>query len=52
MHVTTPTTGLERLLRIPPDMPPRLIADIEAYNALVALQERLVATAPWYQRLA
>lgn len=42
----------ERRLQIPASMPERLIRDIESYNELVALQERLLPTAPWYQRLA
>lgn len=47
----TPLT-LERRFALPPNAPPRLIEDIEAYSALVDLQNKMGATAPWYQRLA
>lgn len=43
---------LERKLQVPIGAPPRLLEDIEAYSALVELQSKLVATAPWFQQLA
>lgn len=43
---------LERSFRIPADAPARLVEDIEAYSALVDLQNKLGSIAPWYQRLA
>ncbi|HUR68519.1 MAG TPA: hypothetical protein VM370_04675 [Candidatus Thermoplasmatota archaeon] len=46
-----PTT-LERRFQLPQDAPPRLIEDIQAYSALVDLQDRMVHSAPWFQRLA
>ena len=46
-----PTT-MERRLQIPQTAPQKLIDDIETYNALIALQERMQLTAPWYLRLA
>ena len=42
---------LERRFSIPPNAHARLIEDIEAYSALVDLQNKMGATAPWYQRL-
>lgn len=44
--------SFERSFRLPPNAPARLVEDIEAYSALVDLQNKLGATAPWYQRLA
>ncbi|HET6403858.1 MAG TPA: hypothetical protein VFH78_04370 [Candidatus Thermoplasmatota archaeon] len=43
---------LERSFRLPTDAPPRLLEDIESYSALVELQHKMSASAPWYQRLA
>lgn len=43
---------LERRVQLPLDAAPRLIEDIQHYSAFVELQEKLSASAPWYQRLA
>lgn len=43
---------LERKLQVPLGAPPRLLEDIETYSALVELQSKMGATAPWFQRLA
>lgn len=43
---------LERRVQLPHNAPPRLVEDIQAYSAFVELQEKLAASAPWYQKLA
>lgn len=43
---------VERTLQVPPGASPRLVADIEHYNAFVELQARMSGPASWYQRLA
>lgn len=43
---------LERKLQVPLGTPPRLLEDIESYSALVELQNKMGASAPWFQRLA
>jgi len=43
---------LERKFQVPANAAPRLIEDIEAYSALVELQNRMAPSAPWYQRLS
>ena len=50
MHMMPQT--FERRFQIPPNAPPRLIEDIEAYSALVDLQDKMGSIAPWFQRLA
>ena len=44
--------SVERNFRLPHNAAPRLVEDIETYSAFVDLQNKLSATAPWYQRLA
>lgn len=43
---------IERKLQLPSGAPPRLLEDIESYSAFVELQNKMGATAPWFQRLA
>jgi len=50
MHLIPIT--LERRFQLPANAAPRLVEDIETYSAFVDLQNKLSATAPWYQRLA
>lgn len=42
---------LERRFQLPPNAAPRLLEDIQAYSALVDLQNKMSNSAPWFQRL-
>lgn len=44
--------NLERRFQLPINTPARVLEDIETYNALVDLQNKIGASAPWYQRLS
>jgi len=49
MHMDT---VFEARLDLPKTAPARVLQDIATYNALVAMQNRMSASAPWYTRLS
>ena len=42
----------ERRLSVPMNAPPRVVEDIESYNAFLEMQSRMTGPASWYQKLA
>jgi hypothetical protein len=49
MHMDT---MIEARIPLPAKAPRRVLEDIAHYNALVSLQNRMSASAPWYTRLS